>query len=105
MGFSSLVICSYYWSIDIYHATTMLKIILMKRIILTLLLLCIFSTLAVDLWSQCPMCRLSAESNLNEGGTEGLGLNKGILYMLTLPYLCIFTLGFLWYRNKKANVE
>jgi len=56
--------------------------------------------------AQCPMCRMAAESNLANGGSEGKGLNKGILYMLAMPYLMITTVGFIWYRNnKKANEE
>jgi len=54
-----------------------------------------------DLQAQCPMCRLSAEQNLKDGGTAGKGLNKGILYMLSLPYLLVGTLGFIWWRNKR----
>lgn len=53
--------------------------------------------------AQCPMCRAAAETNLNAGGTEGKGLNKGILYMLSLPYLLIGTIGFLWWKNKKEE--
>ncbi len=55
----------------------------------------------VDLSAQCPMCRMSAESNLANGGSEGKGLNKGILYMLAMPYLIIMTLGYIWFRNRK----
>lgn len=51
--------------------------------------------------AQCPMCKMSAESNLAQGGTAGKGLNKGILYMFIMPYLLVSTLGFLWYRNRK----
>lgn len=54
-----------------------------------------------DLLSQCPMCKMSAEQNLKDGGTAAKGLNKGILYMLTLPYLLVFGLGFLWFKNRK----
>lgn len=54
-----------------------------------------------DLAAQCPMCRLSAEQNLKDGGTAGKGLNKGILYMLSLPYLLVGTLGYIWWRNKR----
>jgi hypothetical protein len=39
--------------------------------------------------AQCPMCRMSAESNLENGGDEGRGLNTGILYMLAMPYLLV----------------
>ena len=47
------------------------------------------------------MCRMAAESNLENGGTEGKGLNKGILYMLAMPYLLVSTVGFIWWRNNK----
>lgn len=62
-----------------------------------------FLFLAVGISAQCPMCRAAAETNLAAGGTEGKGLNKGILYMLTLPYLLISTIGFLWWKNKKEE--
>jgi len=52
------------------------------------------------------MCRMAAESNLANGGSEGKGLNKGILYMLAVPYLMVSTVGFIWYRNnKKVNEQ
>ncbi len=51
--------------------------------------------------AQCPMCRMSAESNLKAGGTEGRALNSGILYLLSLPYLAIMVIGVLWYKNRK----
>ena len=53
--------------------------------------------------AQCPMCRMSAESNLKAGGTAGRGLNNGILYMLAMPYLLVATMGYLWYRNRNKN--
>jgi hypothetical protein len=67
-----------------------------------------FFTLAILMFSvfalleaQCPMCRMSAESNLKAGGTEGSALNSGILYLLSLPYLAIMIIGVLWYKNRK----
>lgn len=60
----------------------------------------------VEVLAQCPMCRMAAESNLENGGTAGKGLNTGILYILCLPYLLVFTIGFIWYRkNKKAKQD
>lgn len=55
--------------------------------------------------AQCPMCRMSAESNLANGGTEGKGLNTGILYLLSLPYMLVMVLGFIWYRKRKSLSE
>jgi len=58
-----------------------------------------------ELLAQCPMCRATAETNLANGGTEGRGLNNGILYMLGMPYLLIGTIAFVWWRNRKTEVE
>ncbi len=54
-----------------------------------------------ELQAQCPMCRMSAESNLKDGGSAGKGLNTGILFLLSTPYLIIGLLGFLYWKNKK----
>lgn len=72
---------------------------LWPTIVLVLVLLLMVSITGMD--AQCPMCRMSAESNLQHGGTMGKGLNKGILYILSLPYLLVLSLGIIWYRNKK----
>lgn len=53
----------------------------------------------VDLEAQCPMCRIGAETNLARGGSEGKGLNKGILFLLSLPYMLVGTVGFIWWRK------
>lgn len=74
----------------------MRKIIIL--VFLTSILLVIFDA---DVIAQCPMCKMSAESNLRDGGSAGKGLNTGILYMLALPYLLFSVLGYLWYRNRK----
>ena len=60
---------------------------------------------AGELLAQCPMCRATAETNLANGGTEGRGLNNGILYMLGMPYLLIGTIAFLWWRNRRSDDE
>lgn len=55
--------------------------------------------------AQCPMCKMSAESNMKNGGSAGKGLNMGILYMLVMPYLLVGTIGFIWYRNRKVDID
>jgi len=55
--------------------------------------------------AQCPMCKMAAESNLDHGGTAGLGLNMGILFMLSAPYLIVATLAFVWFRGRKKGQE
>ena len=75
----------------------------LRYIVLIALLVVIVSLPTSDILAQCPMCRAAAETNLAQGGTEGKGLNKGILYMLSLPYLLVATIGFIWWRNKKKE--
>ena len=58
-----------------------------------------------DLLAQCPMCRATAETNLANGGTEGRGLNNGILYMLGMPYVLIGTIAFLWWKNRRTDED
>jgi hypothetical protein len=56
-----------------------------------------------DVAAQCPMCRISAESNLKDGGTMGRGLNNGILYMFFTPYLIVAGIGIWWWRNNRKE--
>ena len=69
--------------------------------IIILIIVLTFSTIYVD--AQCPMCKLSAETNLKDGGTQGQGLNAGILYMLSFPYLLLGTVGYVWWKNNKKK--
>jgi hypothetical protein len=53
--------------------------------------------------AQCPMCRMSLESNLKNGGMAGKGMNAGILMLLATPYLLVGGIAFVWYRNKRSQ--
>jgi len=80
----------------------------MKRVIKYLMLslfLAFVSAPTSDLQAQCPMCKMSAESNMKAGGTAGAGLNKGILYMLCMPYVMVGALGFIWYKNRRKESD
>ncbi|MCB0634456.1 MAG: hypothetical protein R2824_32740 [Saprospiraceae bacterium] len=55
--------------------------------------------------AQCPMCRMSVESNLQNGGQSAKGLNNGILYMLATPYLLVGFIGYVWWRNRRKEDE
>ena len=74
-----------------------------KWMILVLLILVFISFDMAEAVAQCPMCRMSAESNLKDGGTAGRGLNAGILYMLSMPYLLVAGIGYVWWKNKKNS--
>lgn len=67
-----------------------------------ILLTVIFLTIAiVETTAQCPMCRMTVESNYAGGGSAGLGLNNGIMYLLAAPYLVVGTIAFFYWKNKR----
>ena len=76
-----------------------------KNYLQVLLVIFFVAATMVQLNAQCPMCRMSAESNLANGGTMGNSLNAGILYLLALPYTLFMVLGYVWYKNRKAENE
>ncbi|MDN3602286.1 hypothetical protein QWZ00_04045 [Belliella kenyensis] len=54
--------------------------------------------------AQCAMCRASVENNVSNGETTiGAGLNTGILYLFTMPYLIAAVIGYFWYKNAKKG--
>ena len=77
----------------------------MKRLVVLTLLLILLFLPGSELLAQCPMCRATAESNLANGGTEGQGLNQGILYLLGMPYVLVGTVAFIWWRNRKKDAD
>jgi len=53
--------------------------------------------------AQCPMCKASAEASLKGGSSVAKGLNKGILYLLMMPYLLFSIIFLLWYKNYRKT--
>ena len=50
--------------------------------------------------AQCVMCKSQVEAARQEKDDYDVsGLNKGILYMMTAPYLLMGAIGFAWYRR------
>ena len=53
--------------------------------------------------AQCAMCKATIEANSANSNKYGVGLNTGILYLMSVPYIAASVLGFLWYKNAKAK--
>jgi len=69
-----------------------------KIICLFILLSCSFSPVI----AQCAMCRQSVESNIDgDDKTVGKGLNKGIIYLMSIPYLVLGGIGYMVYKAKR----
>jgi LPXTG-motif cell wall-anchored protein len=60
---------------------------------------------SIDAFTQCPMCRISLESNLKNGGTAGSGINAGIFMLLGMPYLIVGTIAYVWWKNRKKKED
>ena len=77
----------------------------MKRLLTFSLILVLLLCGGSEVLAQCPMCRATAETNLANGGTEGEGLNQGILYLLGMPYVLVATVAFIWWRNRRREAD
>lgn len=50
--------------------------------------------------AQCVMCKTQVEAaRAEKDDYDVAGLNKGILYMMTVPYLLMGAIGYFWYRH------
>jgi len=62
--------------------------------------------IAASLWisdaasAQCAMCVTALEQN---GGEMAAGFNRGILFMLGMPYLVFTAIGISWYRKRRLT--
>ena len=62
-----------------------------------------FLLASADTQAQCAMCKRTAETNIESQHKQSAGrsLNRGILYMLSIPYLIGAVGAIAWYRNRK----
>lgn len=51
--------------------------------------------------AQCAMCVTALEQN---GGELAAGFNRGILFMLAMPYLVFTAIGASWYRKRRQRL-
>ncbi|HEY3405626.1 MAG TPA: hypothetical protein VGK59_19720 [Ohtaekwangia sp.] len=73
----------------------------MKRLVVLALFLLLSSA---DLLAQCAMCRSTLENNFSNGNPSiAAGINTGILYLLSMPYLAVMIIGYLWYKSSKHD--
>lgn len=55
--------------------------------------------------AQCAMCSLNAENSTQNGNSIGKGLNKGIYFLLSMPFLIGGGIGILWYTKFRKKEE
>ena len=57
--------------------------------------------------AQCAMCRAVLENE--EGQAAAKGINDGIVYLMSIPYIIVFSLGFFiywkYFKVKKTSIS
>lgn len=77
-----------------------------RKTLITIVAVMLLIILATDAQAQCAMCAAVTESSKAEGSTQADGINNGIMYIFTMPYLIIGTIVFFWLRaRRKAKVQ
>ncbi len=72
-----------------------------KHIITTFAIFAVFLFIGMDADAQCAMCKATTESSLKEEtGQAGNGINKGILYIMFIPYSLLMLLVGIFFRDR-----
>lgn len=78
----------------------------MKRLVTILLLFSLHIGSTGDAYSQCAMCRRNVETNKAAHQNKvGTGLNKGILYLMSVPYLIGIVGIAMWMKRRKEQAR
>ena len=70
-----------------------------KLFLLAILMTCINSASN----AQCAMCKAVVEANLESGDTKAAGLNDGILFLMSMPYIAVFLFALFFYLQKRKT--
>ena len=76
-----------------------------RIILLYISFLIVFSTSTQIASAQCAMCSLNAENSTKNGNEQGKGLNNGILFLLSIPFILGGGIGILWYTKFRNRAE
>ena len=71
-----------------------------KHLVTGILVLAASAWLADAASAQCAMCVTALEQN---GGELAAGFNRGILFLLGMPYFVFTAIGISWYRKRKLR--
>lgn len=77
-----------------------------KKAIFILFILVLTFAISPKVNAQCSMCTINAEQGVKNGNTQTAGLNTGVLYLLSIPYLMALIVGVVWYKKyRKKNIH
>ena len=77
----------------------------MRKLILTFFISLFFFTTNIS--AQCAMCKRVAETDMDSKRKEtaARGLNNGILYLLSIPYLIGGVGAVVWWVNRRKGAQ
>lgn len=76
------------------------------KIFITALIIIGFTLTSAPSQSQCSMCRAVAESgSKNDAKKTAAGLNTGILYLLSIPYIIGGVAFYIWRKNRRKSED
>ena len=67
-----------------------------KKVLLVLILQLVNNVAGI---AQCAMCKTTASSDLENGGSIANGLNTGILYLMAIPYIILMVGGYFFFKK------
>ena len=70
------------------------------KLFFLLILMTCFNSLSIG---QCAMCKAVVEANLEAGDTKGAGLNDGILFLMSMPYIAVSLFALFFYFQKRKT--
>jgi hypothetical protein len=76
-----------------------------KIILIVLFLVAIMLFFNDASFAQCAMCKATVKDKVDEGGIFSVGINKGIIYLMSFPYLIFGVIAYFWYQSSKKNSE
>ena len=76
----------------------------MSKVLKFVVMIVVMTLVNVPAMAQCAMCRTTLENNVSNGNVGiAAGINFGILYLFTAPYLVIAVIGYFWFKSSKRN--
>ena len=92
-----MALYSCYWCNSLSNDITLLYL-LMKKLFFILIVLILSTS---DMYSQCSM--LSAIMESDQEYEAAKGLNRGIVYLMSIPYILVGLIIWKIYRTNKAS--
>jgi hypothetical protein len=75
----------------------------MKKYIFTFGIALLLIVMNTDAKAQCAMCKATAETSTGAGSKDLAGINRGIIYLLSAPYVLTMIVGGIWYYQRKKG--